>query len=48
MWTPYNIFSINHNIFYLLDSYSDEFLFSAFLIKYKMSWAIKYYRKSKW
>jgi hypothetical protein len=25
-----------------------EILFSAFLIKYKMSGAIKYFRKTKW
>ena len=43
-----NIFSTNHNIFCLFDSYSDEILFSAFLIKYKMSGAIKYFRKTKW
>ena len=48
MSTPYNIFSTNHNIFCLFDSYSDEILFSAFLIKYKMSGAIKYFRKTKW
>ena len=45
---PYNIFSTNHNIFCLFDSYSDEILFSAFLNKYKMSGAIKYFRKTKW
>ena len=31
MWTPYNIFSTNHNIFCLFDSYSDEILFFSFL-----------------
>jgi hypothetical protein len=42
MWTPLQY------IFCLFDSYSDEILFSAFLIKYKMSGAIKYFRKTKW
>ena len=36
----YNIFSTNHNTFCLFVSYIDEILFSAFLIKYKMSGAI--------
>ena len=32
---PYNIFSTNHNIFCLFDSYSDEILFSAFRLSTK-------------
>ena len=45
---PYNMFSTSHSVFCLFDSYSDEILLSAFLIGYRMSGAIRYFRGAEW